>query len=163
MKRIACTHLVATCRKYTHWWYALVQRVIPTCGLASTVRLSTPTMETIADWGVEPQDLGRGIVTNQQVVMPSYQAYQEVRNSVRSRSMGPVETLRYGLPEDSSDWNDVIFVSEKQVIEELAPGTLTKGIGTKLIANFTQLMSRAFGKKKAVATTPERRPSGVKQ
>ena len=105
------------------------------------------------------------IVTNQQVVMPFYQAYQEVRKSVRSRSkMGPVETLRYGLPKDSSDWNDVIFVSEKQVIEELATSTLTKGIRTKLIANFTQLMSRAFGKKKkTVATTPERRPSGVKQ
>ena len=89
------------------------------------MKVSTPTMETIADWGVEPQDLGRGVMVNQQVVMHFYQAYQEVRNSVRSRSrMGPVETLKYGLPEDSSDWNDVIFVSEKQVIEELATSTL---------------------------------------
>ena len=134
-----------------------------TCGIASTVRVSTPTMETITDWGVEPQHLGRGFMINQQVVMPFYQAYQEVRNSVRSRSsMGPVETLKYGLPEDSSDWNDVIFVSEKQVIEELATSTLTRGIGTKFIANFTRLMRSAFGKKKAVALTPERKPSGVK-
>ena len=69
------------------------------------------------------------LVTNQQVVMPFFQAYQEVRKSVRSRSsMGPVETLRYGLPEDSSDWNDVIFVSEKQVIEELELAPLLKGL-----------------------------------
>ena len=134
-----------------------------TRGLASTVKLSTPTMGTIADWGVEPQDLGNGIVLNQQVVMPFFLAYQEVRKSVRSRSsMGPVETLRYGLPKDSSDWNDVIFVSEKQVIEELAVNTLSTRIGTKLIANVTQLMSRAFGKKKPEAATPERRPSAVK-
>ena len=66
-----------------------------TCGIASTVEVSTRTMETIADWGVEPQHLGRGFMINQQVVMPFYQAYQEVRNSVRSRSsMGPVETLK---------------------------------------------------------------------
>ena len=96
--------------------------------------------------------------------MPFYRAYQEVRHSVRSRSsMGPVETLKCGLSEDSSDWNDVSFVSERQVIEELTTGTLTRGIGTKFIANFTQLMRRAFGKKKAEATTPERRPSSVKQ
>ena len=77
--------------------------------------------------------------------------------------MGPVETLRYGLPKDSSDWNEVTFVSEKQVIEELATGTLTeKGLGTKFIANLTRLMSRAFGKKKALATTPKRKLSGVK-
>ena len=96
-----------------------------TCGLASTVRLSTPTMEAIADWGVEPEHLGRGFVVNQQLVMPYYQAYKEVRNNVSSRStMGPVGTLKYGLPKDSSDWNEVIFVSEKHVIEELATGTL---------------------------------------
>ena len=89
-------------------------------------------------------------LTNQQLVMPYYQAYREVRNSIHSRlGSGPVETLRYVLPKDSSDWNEVIFVSEKQVIEELATGTLTRGFGTKFIANFTQLMSRAFGKKKA--------------
>ena len=64
--------------------------------------------------------------------------------------MGPVETLRFGLPKDSSDWNKVIFVSEKQVIEKLATGTLTdKGIGTKFIANFTQLMSRCLWKEES--------------
>ena len=100
-----------------------------TCGLASTVTKSTSTMEAIADWGVEPEHLGRGLVANQQLVMPFYQAYKEVRKSVRSRStalvfLGPVGTLKCGLPPDSSDWNEVIFVSEKHVIEELATSTL---------------------------------------
>ena len=36
-----------------------------TCGLASTVRLSTPTIETIADHGVEPRELGHGMLRNQ--------------------------------------------------------------------------------------------------
>ena len=59
--------------------------------------------------------------------------------------------------------DEVTFVSEKQVIEELSTKTLTQqGLGTKLIANFTRLMSRAFGKNKAMVTTPERKPSGVK-
>ena len=49
-----------------------------TCGLASTVTLSTPTMEAIADWGVEPQNLGHGFRTNQQLVMPFHQAYREL-------------------------------------------------------------------------------------
>ena len=104
-----------------------------TCGLASTVDVSTPTMESVADWGVEPRGLGHGFLTNQQLVMPFYQAYREVSNSIHSRlGSGPVETLRYGLPKDSSDWSEVIFVSEKQVIEELATSTLTeRGLGTK--------------------------------
>ena len=85
------------------------------------MRLSTPTIEIIADHGVEASDLGHGIMRNQQLVMPYCMAYQEVRKSVCAKStMGPVETLRDGLPKDSSDWNDVMFVSEKQVIEQLA-------------------------------------------
>ena len=77
--------------------------------------------------------------------------------------MGPVETLRYGLPKDANEWSEVIFVSERQVIEELATNTLTaRGFGTKLLANFTQLMGRAFGRKKAEVTTPKRKLSGVK-
>ena len=67
-------------------------------------------------------------------------------------SKGPVETLRDGLPPDSSDWSEVLFVSERQVIEQLAGKTLTKGMGTKLTANFTRLMSYAFGKKSSEAT-----------
>ena len=135
-----------------------------TCGLASTVRLSTPTIEIITDQGVEASDLGHGILRNQQLVMPYYMAYQEVRKSVRAKSsMGPVETLRHGLPKDSSDWNDVMFVSEKQVIEQLAGKTLTQGIGNKLMANFSRLMSYAFGKKGSEAKTPEKRPSALKR
>ena len=136
-----------------------------TCGLASTVASMTPTMDAIADWGVQPRNLGHGFRTNQQLVMPFYQAYREVRNSIHSRleDMGPVATLKYGLPKDFSEWNEVIFVSEKQVIEELATHTLTEqGLGTKLIANFTRLMGRAFGRKKASVTTPKRTSSGVK-
>ena len=46
--------------------------------------------------------------------MPYYAAYQQVRKSVIARSsMGPVETLRHGLPKDSSDWDEVKFVSEE--------------------------------------------------
>ena len=77
--------------------------------------------------------------------------------------MGPVETLRHGLPKDSSDWNDVMCVSEKHVIEQLAVKTLTKGIGNKLMANFTRLMSYAFGKKDPEAKTPEKKSSAFKQ
>ena len=47
-----------------------------TCGLASVVRLSTPTIKAIADHGVEPRELGHGIMSNQQIVMPYYTAYQ---------------------------------------------------------------------------------------
>ena len=61
------------------------------------------------------------IVDNQQVVMPYYLAYKEVRKSVVERSIvGPVETLIHGLFKDSSDWDEVKFVSEKQVIEQMA-------------------------------------------
>ena len=68
------------------------------CGLAPLVTITTPTMDLIADCGVEPRDLGQGMVNNQQVVMPYYSAYQEVRKSVVERStVGPVETLRHGL------------------------------------------------------------------
>ena len=49
-------------------------------------RLLRPTMDLIADCGVEPQDLGQGIINNQQVVMPYYLAYKEVRKSVIERS-----------------------------------------------------------------------------
>ena len=111
----------------------------PATAKAMTFRGEAANRDAIADWGILPQDLGHGFLTNQQLVMPFYQAYQEVRKSIRSRSTkGPVETLRYGLPTHSSDWNEVIFVSEKQVIEELATGSLTKEIRTKFIANSTQ-------------------------
>ena len=53
-----------------------------TGGLASTVTQTTPTMEAIADWGVEAKSLGHGFRANQQPVMPFYQAYQEVRNCI---------------------------------------------------------------------------------
>ena len=36
-----------------------------TCGLASTVARTTPTMEAIADWGVEVRKLGHGFKANQ--------------------------------------------------------------------------------------------------
>ena len=105
------------------------------CGLAPLVTVTTPTMDLIADCGVEPRDLGRGMVDNQQVVMPYYIAYQEVRKSVVERStVGPVETLRHGLFRDSSDWDEVKFVSEKQVIEQMAGKALAPGIGSKLIS-----------------------------
>ena len=136
-----------------------------TCGLASTVARTTPTMEAIADWGVEVNKLGYGFQANQQFVMPFYQAYQEVRKSIFARlgNIGPMETLRYGLSKDAADWNEVIFVSETQVIEELATNTLTeRGIGTKSIANFTRMMRFAFGKRKASVASPKRKPTGVK-
>ena len=87
-----------------------------TCGLASTVTQTTPTMEAIADWGVEAKDLEHGFRANQQLVTPFFQAYEEVRTSIFKKlgNKGPMETLRYGLPEDYSDWNEVIFVSEKK-------------------------------------------------
>ena len=136
-----------------------------TCGLASVVRLTTPTMDLITDCGVEPEDLGPGILRNQQVVMPYYAAYQQVRKSVVARSsMGPVETLRHGLPNDSSDWDEVKFVSEKkQVIEQMAGKSLTKGIGTKLMANFTRLMRATLGVKNPEPKTPDKKPSTVKR
>ena len=135
-----------------------------TCGVAFVVRLSTPTIEAIADDGVEPRELGHGIMSNQQIVMPYYTAYQEVRKSVCARSSkGPVETLRDGLPPDSSDWSEVLFVSERQAIEQLAGKTLTKGMGTKLMANFTRLMSYAFGKKGSEAKAPEKKSSALKR
>ena len=135
-----------------------------TCGLASVVRLTTPTMDLIADNGVEPADLGQGILRNQQVVMPYYAAYQQVRKSVIARSnMGPVGTLRDGLPKDSSDWDEVKFVSEKQVIEQMAGKSLTKGMGSKLMANFTRLMRQTLGGKKPEPKSPEKRSSAVKR
>ena len=45
------------------------------CGLAPLVTVTTPTMDLIADSGVEPRDLGQGVINNQQVVMPYYTAY----------------------------------------------------------------------------------------
>ena len=87
------------------------------CGLAPLGTITTPTMDLIADCGVEPQDLGRGIVNNQQVVMPYYLAYKEVRKSVvEGSTVGPVETLRHGLFKDSSDWDEVKFVSENKLL-----------------------------------------------
>ena len=83
---------------------------------------------------------------------------------MRLGQKGPVETLRYGLSKDAGDWNEVIFVSETQVIEELETNTLTEqGLGTKLIANFTRLMRFVFGKRKASVVTPELEPIGVKE
>ena len=38
------------------------------CGLAPLVTVNTPTMDLIADSGVEPRDLGQGMINNQQVV-----------------------------------------------------------------------------------------------
>ena len=135
-----------------------------TCGLASVVRLTTPTMDLITDSGVELQDLGPGILHNQQVVMPYFAAYQQVRKSVVDRSsMGPVETLRHGLPKDPSDWDEVKFVSEKQVIEQMAGKSLTKGIGTKLMANFARLMRATLGTKNPEPKTPDNKPSMVKK
>ena len=135
-----------------------------TCGLASVVRLTTPTMDLITDTGVEPKDLGHGILRNQQVVMPYYAAYQQVRKSVVSRSsMGPVETLRNGLPKDSSDWDEVTFVSEKQVIEQMAGKSLTAGVGTKLMANFTRLMRATLGTKRSEPKTPDKKASTIKR
>ena len=117
--------------------------------------------------GVQPKDLGHGFRSNQQIVTPFYQAYEDVRASIfeNLKGKGPVETLRFDLPKDSSDWNEVIFVSETQAIEELATQTLTeKGTGAKMLANFARLMNSAFGKKrKAQATTPKRKTSSVKE
>ena len=52
---------------------------------------------------------------------------------------------------------------KEQVIEQLAGKTLTKGLGNKLMANFTRLMSYAFGKKSSEAKTPEKKPSALKR
>ena len=50
---------------------------------------------------------------------------------------------------------------KKKIIEELATNTLTEqGTGAKIMANFTRLMSLAFGKKKTSVATPKRKPSG---
>ena len=134
------------------------------CGLAPLGTITTPTMDLIADFGVQPQDLGQGIVNNQQVVMPYYLAYQEVRKSVVERStVGPVETLRHGLFKDSSDWDEVKFVSEKQVIEQLAGKSLAPGIGPKLMANFTRLMRYTLGTKTPEPKTPANRPLLIKE
>ena len=96
--------------------------------------------------------------------MPYYAAYQQVRKSVIARSsMGPVETLRHGLPKDSSDWDEVKFVSEKQVIEQMAGKSLTKGIGNKLMANFTRLMRTTLGVKNPEPQTPDKKSSAVKR
>ena len=134
------------------------------CGLAPLVTVTTPTMDLIADCGVEPRDLGRGMDNNQQVVMPYYVAYQEVRKSVVERStVGPVETLRHGLFKDSSDWDEVKFVSEKQVIEQMAGKALAPGIGSKLMANFTRLMRYTLGAKDPEPKTPANKTSAVKQ
>ena len=133
------------------------------CGLAPLVTVTTPTMDLIADTGVAPQDLGQGMINNQQVVMPYYTAYTEVRKSVMARStVGPVETLRHGLLE-SSDWDEVKFVSEKQVtIEQMAGKALAPGIGCKFMANFTRIMRYALGSKDPDPKTPANKPSAVK-
>ena len=134
------------------------------CGLAPLVTVTTPTMDLIADCGVEARDLGQGMINNQQVVMPYYVAYQEVRKSVVERStVGPVETLRHGLFKESSDWDEVKFVSEKQVIEQMAGKALTPGIGSRLMANFTRLMRYSLGSKDPDPKTPTNKPSAVKQ
>ena len=133
------------------------------CGLAPLVTVTTPTMDLIADCGVEPQDLGQGMINNQQVVMPYYVAYKEVRKSVVARStVGPVETLRHGLFRESSDWDEVKFVSEKQVIEQMAGKALAPGIGSKLMANFTRLMRYTLGSKDPEPKTPANKTSAVK-
>ena len=96
--------------------------------------------------------------------MPYYLACQEVRKSVVERpTVGPVETLRHGLFRDSSDWDEVKFVSEKQVIEQMAGKSLAQGIGPKLMANFTRLMRYTFGAKDPEPKTPSNRPLAVKQ
>ena len=110
-----------------------------TCGLAFTVKLSTPTMEAIADWGSWTRTSGLG---------PRWVRWGH-SDMVCQRILVPGTRL--------------FFVSEQHVIEELATGTLTKRMGTKFITNFTQLMSRAFGREKDVAKTPERKPSSIKQ
>ena len=118
-----------------------------TCGLASIVGVSTPTMESIADWEVEPRSLEHGVLTNQQLVMPYYQAYREARNGIHSRlGSGPVETLRYGIPKDSSDWNEVIFVSEKQVIETPCHWYPHKGIWHKIDCELHSINESRLGK-----------------
>ena len=76
--------------------------------------------------------------------------------------MGPVETLRHGLFKESSDWDEVKFVSEKQVIEQMAGNALTPGIGFKLMANFTRVMRYALGSKDPDPKTPSNKPSAVK-
>ena len=74
---------------------------------------------------------------------------------------GPVETLRHGLLE-SSDWDEVKFVSEKQVIEQMAGKALAPGIGSKFMANFTRIMRYALGSKDPDPKTPANKPSIVK-
>ena len=134
-----------------------------TCGLAPVTAVNTPTMELIADCGVEPRELGRGIVNNQRIVMPYYEDYKKVRQSVMERSTkGPVETLRYGLFGESSDWDEVKFVSEKQVIEQMAGKSLTQGVGRKLMANFTRILRSTLGGRTS-SKTPQKGAPAVKQ
>ena len=77
--------------------------------------------------------------------------------------MGPVGTLRDGLPKDSSDWDEIKFVSKKQVIEQMAGKSLAKGMGSKLMANFTRLMRQTLGGRKPDPETPEKRSSAAKK
>ena len=67
-------------------------------------------------------------VLDQQVVMPYYAAYQEVRKSVIARSsMGPVNTtLRHGLPKDSSDWDEVTLSQKNKLLSRWQESLLPK-------------------------------------
>ena len=80
------------------------------------------------------------MINNEQVVL--LHSSQECDGS----TAGPVDTLGRGLLE-SSNWECVKFVSEKEVIKEMAGQSLAPGIGPKLMANFTCIMRYALGSK----------------
>ena len=67
------------------------------------------------------------------------------------------------IPKDSGDWDEVKFVSEKQVIEQMAGKSLAQGIGPKVMPNFTRLMRYTFGAKTPEPKTPRGKSSAVKQ
>ena len=130
-------------------------------------------LDIIADSGITEADLVNGYKVNQGMVTPFFQTYEEVRRSINQRlnDKGPVEILKSHIPADSSQWNDVIFVSQTQVIEEMATKTLSQNQGAvaKMMANFTRLMNYALGNEsqkehpQKEASTPERATQKVKE
>ena len=91
-----------------------------TCGLACTISPDTPTMDIIADVGVTEADLGH----TRSAILPGIWP----RESGRLPKTGPK-----GSSADlevsncnSNEWNEVVFVSQTQIIEQLATETLTQ-------------------------------------
>ena len=91
----------------------------------------------------------------------------DIRQKLNNKA--PVKTLKSAksaMSLDSSEWNDMVFVSQTQVIEELDTETLThpKTRAAMLMANFTKILNFALRKRQhGEATTPERTSKSVKE